>query len=123
MRVSFKGSTYPGRSSNTTFKCLKCSLLLWLLFWLLIIMIFRHHHFSCDIIKHCVFSIFFFLFLFLQLILIQDLFIEYYISAPNDFVNFIINTISNKGTFLLFCLKLCSIFIINVDKGFTTKSL
>lgn len=85
-----QGSTYPGRYSNTTFRCLRCLLLLCLLLLLslLIIMIFRHIYFFCDLIKHCGFFIFFFLFLSLHLILIQDLFIEYDISDPNDFFFF-----------------------------------
>ena len=39
-----------------------------------------------------------------------------------DFENCkIINTISNKGTFLSLCIKLCSIFLINMEKGLTMK--
>jgi hypothetical protein len=43
-----------------------------------------------DLIKHCVFLFFLFLFLSLQLIFVHDLLIEYDISTPNDFVIFII---------------------------------
>jgi hypothetical protein len=43
-----------------------------------------------DLIKHCVFLFFCFLFLSLQLIFVHDLLIEYDISTPNDFVIFII---------------------------------
>ena len=58
--------------------------------WLLISIIFRHLYLFSDFIKNIVFLVFFFLFLFLQPILIQKNFIEYYISALNDFVIFII---------------------------------
>jgi hypothetical protein len=62
------------------------------LFMLLYIFIFWYlwNLFLSDLIKHCVFWFFFFLFISLQLIFVHDLPIEYDISTPNDFVIFII---------------------------------